>query len=137
METERRARLLSAAKAVSLVRGNETAIYPKGRTEIPKTSGSDWLLDFRKAFLDAEIARDVSREFWDAYASRWPFQIAVVEMASVPLVGFLLSEGLDRGYRTNAVILRKSRKKDGLCNIVEGVADAELPTVVVDDVVNS
>lgn len=76
-------------------------------------------------------------EFWDAYASRWPFQIAVVEMASVPLVGFLLSEGLNRGHKTNAVILRKSRKKDGLCNFVEGTVDTEMPTIIVDDVVNS
>lgn len=129
--------LLERLKASCVIRGNVRTIYPKGSGAVPKTASDDWLLDFRRAFLDARTAQLAAREFWDAYASRFPFQIAVVEMATVPLVGSLLAEGLARGFEAKAVVIRKSRKKDGLANIMEGEADRALPTVVVDDIVNS
>lgn len=37
----------------------------------------------------------------------------------------------------NGIVIRKSRKKDGLCNIVEGTVRRDVPTVIVDDIVNS
>ena len=130
--------MLASLKSACLVRGNEFPIFPKGTNPVPKRGAEDWLLDFRRAFLDAGTARDVAKEFWDAYESRFPFRIAVVEMGSVPLVGSLLAEGLARGKRTDAVILRKSRKKDGLCNVVEGrPGNGETPVILVDDIVNS
>lgn len=119
-----------------VVRGDERTIFPKASNKAPKCRSEDWLLDFRRAFLSAKIARMVAVEFWNAYESRFPFQMAVVEMGTVPLVGSLLAEGLSRGKDANALVIRKSRKKDGLCNIVEGVANG-LPTVLVDDIVNS
>lgn len=129
--------LLERLKSSCVIRGDARTIYPKGSVSVPKTSPEDWLLDFRRAFLDSRTANLAAREFWDAYAAKLPFQIAVVEMATVPLVGSLLAEGLSRGFEAKAVVIRKSRKNDGLANVLEGEADPALPTVVVDDIVNS
>lgn len=135
--SDNKTELLERLKASVVVRGDVRTIYPKDSGAAPKTSKDDWLLDFRRAFLDASTANLAAREFWDAYGPKFPFQIAVVEMATVPLVGSLLAEGLARGFEAKAVVIRKSRKKDGLANIIEGEANPAIPTVVVDDIVNS
>lgn len=88
--------LLSALGKTCVVRGDVKTIYPKGGQAAPKVSPDDWLLDFRRAFLDAETAKLAAEAFWNAYEPKFPFQIAVVEMATVPLVGSLLAEGLSR-----------------------------------------
>lgn len=78
--------MLAELKRLCTVRGDVSTIYQKGRSDVPKTTHDDWLIDLRRAFLRWKTASAIAEEFWDAYEGRWPFQIAVVEMATVPLV---------------------------------------------------
>lgn len=87
-----RAELVRTLTETCLIRGSGAAIFPKSPSSVPKRSENDWLLDFRRAFLDTRISRRLAAEFWNAYESRFPFQIAVVEMATVPFIGSLLAE---------------------------------------------
>jgi outer membrane protein assembly factor BamB/orotate phosphoribosyltransferase len=96
---------------------------------------SNWLLDFRRIFLNADDLNVLSELFWERFASRLPFQIGGMESASIPLITALVLKGKERGTSVRGFYIRKSRKKIGLLKQVEGEMGDE-PVVLVDDLIN-
>lgn len=96
-----------------------------------------WMFDLRPLLLDAEALDRVATEFWERYEGEWPFQLAAVETAGIPIMIAVMIQGLNRGVCVNGLIIRKKRKKHGFQEQIEGRLDPDLPVVVVDDSANS
>jgi outer membrane protein assembly factor BamB/orotate phosphoribosyltransferase len=96
-----------------------------------------WMFDLRPLLLDADALDKVATEFWERYEGEWPFQLAAVETAGIPIMIAVMMQGLTRGVVVNGVIIRKKRKKHGFQEQIEGRLDPALPVVVVDDSANS
>ncbi len=97
---------------------------------------SKWLFDFRKILLRADVLNTLSRIFWDIFEHKTPFQIGCLEVAGIPLMTALSLKSAEYGYPTNAFFIRKSRKKHGLLNMIEGTLTDE-KVILVDDILNS
>jgi len=119
-----------------LTRWDKQTIYPKWNREAPKNKVNNWLLDFRKMFVDSVWLDLISNIFWNNYESEFPFQIASIELWSVPLMGALLMEWKRRWYITDWILIRKSRKKSWLWNIIEWTPLLG-KLILIDDIVNS
>jgi outer membrane protein assembly factor BamB len=96
-----------------------------------------WIFDFWPLLLDGEKAQTVAELFWDRFEKLWPFQIAGIELTAVPLITAIALEGVRRGCKTPALIIRKKRSKNGRMRLVEGEPNDKLPVVIVDDAINS
>lgn len=119
-----------------ITRWDKQTIYPKWKREIPKTQANNRLLDFRKMFVDSIWLELISNIFWDYYENEFPFQIASIELWSVPLMWALLMEWKRRWLNVDWIIVRKSRKKSWLWNIIEWTPQY-WKLILVDDIVNS
>ena len=98
---------------------------------------SKWLFDFRKILLDSHHLNLVSELFWETYKDKLPFQVAGLEVASLPLCCLgIVMKSVERGNPVNGFYIRKSRKKDGLLHMIEGKVTDE-PIILVDDIINS
>ena len=102
----------------------------------PGGRDNKWQIDMREALLDSEALDIITSLFWDHFAGRLPFQLAGLEMASIPLVVALLLKAQSRGLNVNGFIVRKERKHHGIGKVIEGKITNE-PIVVVDDILNS
>ncbi|MFZ3232133.1 MAG: hypothetical protein WA194_01090 [Patescibacteria group bacterium] len=78
-------KLRDLVAASCVVRGSEETFYDKKNPESVKEKPTDWILDFRRLFLDSEAAVFISELFWKAYSDIGDVQIATVELGSVPL----------------------------------------------------
>ncbi len=118
----------------------ERAIRTKENSQFPPKSSSgarvSWLLDIRRLFLNSDDLDMVTDVFWNYMEARLPFQIGGLEAGAVPLIGALIIKAKQRGHNVNGFFVRKSRKKSGLCQQIEGEL-VNQPIVVVDDLVNS
>lgn len=103
----------------------------------PDGSRYSWLFDFFPLLLDGQMAQLVAALFWQEFQKFWPFQLAAMELAAVPLVTALSIEGAKLGLPTNTMIVRKKRTKSGRLRLVEGEAARDIPVVLVDDAINS
>lgn len=101
-----------------------------------KGKKSNWLMDLRAVLMDAEGLDLITELFWEMMQDFFPFQIGGEELSSVPLVSALLQKGVQKGFVTNGFIIRKERKKAGLCKKIEGDL-SDLPIVLVDDLTNA
>jgi outer membrane protein assembly factor BamB len=81
-----------------------------------------WLIDIRPAFLDATALAAICDIFWQRYGTAGPIQIAALELSAVALVSALILRGRQLGFEASGLIIRKSRKKDGLQQIIEGTS---------------
>ncbi len=97
---------------------------------------SNWLFDMRRLFLKSDQLDLAAEVFWEKMEDKWPFQIGGLEVGSIPLIAALLMKGKQRGLEVNGFIVRKSRKKSGLCRQIEGNLNDD-PIVIVDDLINS
>jgi len=97
----------------------------------------NWAFDFRTLLLDGRMLPVVAEMFWREMGRYWPFQIAGLEMAAIPLIVAIVMEGERRGLRTNGLIVRQKRKKYGRFRLVEGNPESNVPVVLVDDAINS
>ncbi len=95
-----------------------------------------WLFDMRRLFVTTKDLDLITEVFWDEMEEAWPFQVGGLEVGAIPLVAGILMKGKMRGYDVNGFIVRKSRKKAGLCKQIEGTLTDD-PIVVVDDLINS
>lgn len=96
---------------------------------------SNWIFDFRRIFFTAEglsLAADV---FWDRLEKEYPFQVAGLEAAALPLIAAIMMRGIERGKPVNGFFIRKSRNKSGLLNMIEGTPTKER-VILVDDLMN-
>ena len=130
--THTEAALLKALSERAICTSDNSPTTPRTRHGKPMK----WLLDIRKLFLNGDDLELVTEAFWDCMEDRLPFQIGGLEVGAVPLVGALIVKARQRGHNINGFIVRKSRKKSGLCNQIEGVLNQH-PIVIVDDLANS
>lgn len=96
-----------------------------------------WILDLRAVLLDAHNLNIIAEQFWTRFKHLKEVQIAGLELASVSLMTAIVLFAEKHGCKANALVIRKSRKKYGLQNKIEGCLEKGRPTIVVDDLVNS
>lgn len=128
-----RERLHRALSTEAFVRAPEATIVHRGS----RTARSEgWLFDIRAITLSADVMRDIASEFWSAQQS--PVQVGGLETAAIPLIASIVAHAQAHG-RTGAsgFFMRKSRKKDGLMNMIEGRIAPQIPIVLIDDLINS
>lgn len=118
----------------------EYGFYTKRKAdEILSQTGQlvNWTFDFRPALLNGKLLNELVEIFWKMYENVVELQIVSIELAGVPLMSAILSEGAKRGKKVNGLIVRKSAKKYGLSLKIEGNLKLGVKTVFVDDLVNS
>jgi outer membrane protein assembly factor BamB/orotate phosphoribosyltransferase len=129
-EPDPRRLLLTLLKRKSVVRAAEHSIV--GR----QGQALEWLVDVRPLLLESASLLAICDIFWQRYGTSEPIQIAGLELSAVALVSALVMRGRQLGYAATGLIIRKSRKKDGLQQIVEGSINGNA-VVLVDDIFNS
>lgn len=97
---------------------------------------SQWLFDFRAVLLQSQWLDFLAETFWARYEHQYPFQVAGLETAGIPLVAAIVMKGAQRGKAVNGLFVRKSRKRDGLMKAIEGTLTAD-PVILVDDLMNT
>jgi outer membrane protein assembly factor BamB len=102
----------------------------------PNGKPYSWMIDLRPLLLDGKMAGLVAQDFWNRMTKYWPFQVAGMEIAAIPMITAIVLEGQRRGFDVSALMARKKRKKHGRCNLVEGKPNGH-PIIMVDDVVNT
>lgn len=121
---------------ISFMKENCVLRSASGKTLVnSKGSSLTWALDLRIALLNSDRLNSIAKKFWDLYEGL-DFQLAAIELAGIPLVSALILESKNRGYPTDALIIRTKRKKYLGNKIIEGVPSGK-PVVLVDDAVNS
>lgn len=97
-----------------------------------------WMFDLRPILLDPEALDKIADAFWERFEFEWPFQLAAVETAGIPVMMAIIMRGFDKyKIRVNGLIIRKKRKKHGFQEQVEGALKPDVPVIVVDDSANS
>ncbi|MFA5132142.1 MAG: PQQ-binding-like beta-propeller repeat protein [Candidatus Paceibacterota bacterium] len=97
-----------------------------------------WTMDFRKVLLDGEVLSCVVELFLEKIYKDTitKFQVGGLETAAIPLVTGMVMKAKEQGKTVNGFFIRKSRKKYGLLQMVEGTLGDE-DIVLVDDLLNS
>jgi orotate phosphoribosyltransferase len=126
---QRREQIRHAIRTLCLRQGGETIISSKGGLQ-------NWLIDLRRAFLDAQTLEAIADVFWDLYSDEPPFQVAAMETAAIPLLTAILLRAPQSRKPVNGLIIRKERKTTGLGKSIEGLPSSA-PLILVDDVLNS
>ncbi len=100
----------------------------------------DWIMDFKGVAFDIDFLPRVSSALlMEIYKEvKNPFQIGGQEVGAIPFIaGMVLSSSLDSSReKVHGFFMRKSRKKSGLLNIIEGeVFNKDI--VLIDDILNN
>jgi len=95
-----------------------------------------WLFDFRKIILKPDHLKLVTDLLYAKISTLDNYQIVGMESAAIPLVTSLLLKARQEGKSVNGLYIRKSRKKTGRYNLIEGDANTN-PVVIVDDLINT
>ncbi len=98
--------------------------------------GDSWIFDFRKVLLEPQILNAYTELFFEKFEHLYPFQVGGIETASIPLISAIVMKSVERKTPVNGFFIRKSRKKDGLLNMIEGEVK-DIPVILVDDLINS
>lgn len=122
----------------------------KIRTKVFKTSSSglqiisqeganeDWIFDFRSILFMPECLDALVTLFWEKYEDVYPFQVGGLETSSIAIVSAIVHSSVKKNKPVNGFYIRKSRKKAGLMNAIEGgPVDVRVPIILVDDLINS
>lgn len=94
-----------------------------------------WLFDFRKIIMQSDYMNLIAEIFWEKYKNVYPFQIGGQEVAAIPILCALALKGDQLGMPINAFFIRKTRKKTGLQNFIEGHVTKD-KIILVDDLMN-
>lgn len=113
------------------IKGGERVITSPNSAEELK-----WIFDFRQIILRPKILDIYSEIFFEMHKDQYPFQVAGLETASIPLISAIVMKSIQKGIPVNGFFIRKSRKKSGLLNRVEGNINNE-KIIIVDDVMNT
>lgn len=97
----------------------------------------DWLANIKKLLLTPSYVLDVARAFHAVYQPNRSFNVAALETGGIPLATAIALEGAAAGLDVRPLIVRKSRNKRGLRQIIEGDPLLSAPFILVDDVLNS
>jgi len=117
------------AKSLLYASAEQAILSPRGARQA-------WMLDLRRIMLEPEVIALVAELFWEKMQARFPFQIAGMETAAIPLITAIQLCAHAHGKSVNGVIVRKERKTYGLGRVIEGEFN-DAPVIVVDDIVNS
>jgi outer membrane protein assembly factor BamB/orotate phosphoribosyltransferase len=137
------------------MRANDTALIPRealerlrqkiakeafvNEKEYEETSNGyrrgRWIFDIKRVLFDAEALDTVSSLLLERVEQDGSFQIGGIESAAIPLVAGILMKSKERGTPVHGFFVRKSRNKDGLAKMVEGMLGDER-IVLVDDIMN-
>ncbi len=100
-------------------------------------SKDKWIFDFRKVLLNSQFLSSISTIFFDQIRKDFKLvQVCGLEVAAVPLLGGILMKSFEEHFEMSGFFIRKSRKKTGLLNIVEGEVNSN-DIVIVDDILNT
>lgn len=116
----------------SFVRGDEVDFFTKSKTY----EKGKWMFNFKSFLCTSEFLEAYTNEFVDRNKDTYPFQVCGLESSSLPLIGAIVQKMNSMGMPINAFYVRKSRKKNGMLNLIEGEV-LELPIISVDDIINS
>ena len=116
----------------SFVSGQDSNFFTKSKTY----EKGKWFFNFKKNICTSDFIDLYTEEFVSKYKSHYPFQVCGLESTALPLIGAIAQKMNSINMPINAFYIRKSRKKDGLLNIIEGkVLNTKI--ISVDDIVNS
>ena len=104
--------------------------------DLADSNQNRWLIDLRKITLNPEMLDRYTTAFFDRYADQYPFQVAGLETAAIPLVAAIVLKSHVLGTPVNGFYIKKSRKKHGLLSMIEGNVQNE-KVILVDDSMNS
>lgn len=116
---------------------------PLGQPKLPSRNNDvlfQYMFYLRRGLFDSTFLNYVGMLFWDKFALEYrkkPFQIAGLETASTPLIVGLTMTAPAFEIHVNSFSIRKEKKKYGLFNRFEGVANNDVPVMIVDDLINS
>lgn len=130
---ETRARVAKQIERDVFARAHEVYIS-NGKGERQETG---WLFDFRKVIMRGATLTDLSTLFCNTFESLPKYQVCGLEVAAIPLVtGITYHRFMQGEHDANGFFIRKSRKKDGLLRMIEGVITQGVPIILVDDIMN-
>lgn len=102
------------------------------------TTPDAWLFDFRKIVLHTKDVNQIADIFYNTYKNKGVFQIGTLEVTGIPLMTAIILKFYEKENRElNAFFIRKSRKKTGLTQMIEGAVRKNEKIVLVDDILNS
>ncbi len=99
-------------------------------------SKQSWMFDFRMTLCNSVYMNAYTDQFIERFKDIYPFQVTGLETASLPIIGAICQKMHILGMPTNGFYIRKSRKKYGLLNLIEGEVN-EHPIIIIDDIINS
>lgn len=103
---------------------------------IPNGKVGLWSFDMRPALLDGTTLDYLTELVWDLLDKDLPYQIGGLETAAIVLVSGILQKAAAKGTKMTGFYVRKSRRKDGLQQQIEGnLSDEKI--VLIDDGINS
>lgn len=96
-----------------------------------------WIMDFKSQALNRTFLREYARCFWEVFQSEFPapVQVGGMESGAIPLVTGVSVFAPEKS-QVNGFYIRKSRKKSGLANLIEGELNDD-PIILVDDILNT
>ncbi len=97
-----------------------------------------WIFDFRRVLMRGDVSNLIASTFYETYRGEYPFQLCALEVGGIPLLMSIVNKFYTNEYRDiNGFFIRKSRKKTGLLNMIEGKIIPEKKIILVDDTMNS
>jgi orotate phosphoribosyltransferase len=113
---------------------------PPGKSLLVSRSGglSIWQFYLPIALLDPEFACRAGMLFWDRFYTefkRQPFQLCGCESGGILLMCALQAVAFEHGTAVNAFAVKKAAKSYGIGNWLEGIVHADMPVLLVDDVI--
>lgn len=116
----------------------EHAFVTKRDARIVDTNGQEqnWLVDMRRILFRQEALMAIADAFLSRFHDRFPLQVGGLETAGIPIVTALSLILGGQGYEVNGFYIRKSRKKSGLLQVIEGNFTS-MPVILVDDILNT
>ncbi|MDB5259782.1 MAG: hypothetical protein JWN37_13 [Candidatus Nomurabacteria bacterium] len=93
--------------------------------------------NFKNQSLAKDFLKEYSESFWKEFKDKYNrVQVGGMESGALPLIACLSIFAPDNVCVTGFYV-RKSRKKDGLGNLIEGELNKSDPIILVDDILNS
>lgn len=117
---------------------SQLVIFSHKDTYIESGAGTSdqWLFDFRTIILQPDYIDTIAEEFFARYKNLYPFQVGGLEVAAIPIIAAIVMKSKQLGLPVNGFFIRKSRKKSGRLNMIEGTLN-DKPIILVDDLINS
>lgn len=96
-----------------------------------------WIFDFKSQTLSKVFIEEYARAFWSIFPhdSINSVQIGGMETGAIALIAGI-SLFAPETVKVNSFYIRKSRKKGGLANLIEGDLNSD-PIILVDDLINN